>query len=433
MLTHAENELLCRIGPDAPMGRMMRRYWIPAAMSEELKPGGAIKRVRLLGEDLVAFRGPEGRVGLLQERCPHRGASLSIGRNEACGLRCLYHGWKIDADGRVLEMPAEPDPASYMHKVRAKAYRVHEAGGLVWTYMGPPENAPAPMDFEFTHLPDAHNVIVKMQIDCNWAQSLEGVIDSSHTNFLHADSFSAAPSLDASVYKDNSLKVDRPSLDPAPWIEVQNTPYGFRYAAIRKPVVDTDKSAYVRITLFVAPIYGMFPGPKGWGSFQAFVPIDDTRTMFYFVRYAFDRPVDEKERAFHATWSGLRPGLDVDADGRRARHPGNNWLQDRAAMTRGESFSGVAGVQIEDAMIQESMGPIYDRTQENLGTGDMAVVRMRRLMLNAAKRFTEHNETPPGLSQPVAYAKLRAAERMVPRGTSWQTIGADQVASAVAE
>jgi len=424
MLTPAENELLCRIGPSAPMGAVMRRYWLPAIMSAELEAGGAPRRVRLLGEDLVAFRDPEGRVGLLEEFCPHRGASLAIARNESCGLRCLYHGWKIGVDGRILEMPSEPDPHLFIDKVRAKAYRVHEAGGLVWAYMGPPEHAPAPMDFEFTHLPDSHSVIVKTQIDCNWAQCLEGVIDSSHTNFLHADTFSPAPGLDVSVYKDESLKVARPSMDPAPRLEVQNTPYGFRYAAIRKTLVKPEETSYVRVTLFVAPIYGMFPGQKGWGAFQAFVPMDDEHTMLYFVRYAFDRPVDERERQFNAAWSGLRPGIDVDGEYRRFRNRHNNWLQDRDAMKRGESYSGVVGVQTEDAMVQESMGPIYDRSKEHLGTGDMAVVRMRRLLLNSAKRLMEKGEPPIGLAAPVRYGSLRAEERIIPRTTPWQTVGA---------
>jgi phthalate 4,5-dioxygenase oxygenase subunit len=406
------------------MGLLMRRYWLPAIMSEELQAGGAPKRVRLLGEDLVAFRDPEGRVGLLEESCPHRGASLAIARNESCGLRCLYHGWKIDVDGRILEMPSEPDPHLFIDKVRAKAYRVHEAGGLVWAYMGPPEHAPAPMDFEFTHLPGSHSVIVKTQIDCNWAQCLEGVIDSSHTNFLHADTFSPAPGLDVSIYKGDSLKVDRPSMDPAPRLEVQNTPYGFRYAAIRKTLVNPDQKTYVRVTLFVAPIYGMFPGQKGWGAFQAFVPIDDERTMLYFVRYAFERPVDERERQFHAAWSGLRPGLDIDGEHRRFRNRHNNWLQDRDAMKRGESYSGVVGVQTEDAMVQESMGPIYNRSKEHLGTGDMAVVRMRRLLLNSVKRLMEKGEAPIGLGASVPYGKLRAEEKIIPLATPWQTVGA---------
>jgi phthalate 4,5-dioxygenase len=421
VLTREENELLCRVGPKAPMGKMMRRYWLPAIMSSELESGGVPKRVRLLGEDLVAFRDSGGRVGLLDENCPHRGASLVLARNETCGLRCLYHGWKIDASGAVLETPAEPDEHHFRDRVRAIAYPTRESGGIVWTYMGPSESEPPPMDFEFTTLPDSHNVIVKAQLECNWAQSVEGVIDSAHTNYLHADTFKPASGLELSVYKDDFLKVARPSNDGRPRMEIENTPYGFRYAAIRKPLLDADKNAYVRVTLFAAPIYGLFPAQAGWGSIQAFVPMDDEHTMLYFVRYSYERAIEAEERAQHEHWSGFRIGIDIDENYRKFGNRGNLWRQDREAMKRGDTFSGVVGVQMEDAMVQESMGPVYDRSKEHLGTGDIAVIRMRRLMLDSVRRFTENGEPPLGLAEPVDYKTLRAQEAMIPLATSWKT------------
>jgi phthalate 4,5-dioxygenase len=419
MLTNEENALLCHVGPLTAMGRMVRRYWMPALLSEELQPDGAPKRVRLLGENLVAFRDSRGRVGLLEESCPHRGVSLLLARNEECGLRCLYHGWKFDVSGTVLDMPAELEPEGFIDRVRAVAYPAREAGGVVWAYLGPAGAEPPPMDFEFTKFPDSHNVIVKARIECNWVQCLEGVIDSAHTTYLHADTFKPAAGFLSSTYRGDSLLVDRPTSDGRPRFEVENTPYGFRYAAIRRPVND-DKNVYVRVTLFVAPFYGLFAGQDGWGSLQAFVPIDDEHTMLYFVRYNLTRPVDPEERKRHAAWSGLVPGVDLDDEFRKFRSKDNDWLQDRDAMKRGTSFSGLRGVQMEDAVVQESMGPIYDRSKEHLGSSDIAVVRMRRLMLQSLRSFTENAQPPLGLTAPVAYSQLRAEEKIIPLGTAWK-------------
>jgi phthalate 4,5-dioxygenase oxygenase subunit len=424
MLTREDNELLCRIGPEASMGKMVRRYWLPAAMSSELEADGAPKRVRLMGEDLVGFRDSNGRAGLLEELCPHRGVSLTLARNEECGLRCLYHGWKFDVSGKILDMPTELEPQGFIDRVRAVAYPVRESGGIVWAYLGPAGTQPPPPDFEFTTFPDVQNVIVKARIDCNWVQCLEGVIDSAHTNYLHADTFKPAPGLANSVYRDESLLVARPSSDGRPRFEVEDTEYGFRYAAIRRPLVDADKDIFVRTTLFIAPFHGLFAGQAGWGSHQAFVPIDDEHTMLYFVRYNLTRPVDDEERKRHAAWSGLTPGVDIDGEFRKFRNRENDWQQDRAAMQLGTSYSGVKGVQMEDAVVQESMGRIYDRSKEHLGTGDAAVVRMRRLMLQSLRGFLAGDGPPLGLAAPVDHSRLRATEAIIPIGTPWQSLGA---------
>jgi len=431
MLTREENELLCRVEGDAPMGTMMRRYWLPAIPSAELVADGAPKRVRLLGEDLVAFRDTNGKVGLLDENCPHRGASLVLARNEACGLRCLYHGWKLDVEGRVLETPPEPDSLpragrgelNFKDKVRALAYPVHEAGGLVWAYLGPRESEPPPMDFEFTHFPESHVLVLSAITSCNWAQALEGVIDSSHTNYLHSNAVRPADTgKGVSIYKEDA-NLERPSNDGAPKVEAQNTPYGFRYAAIRKPLVDADKNRYIRVTLFAAPCYAIFPAPDRWIFLQAFVPVDDTHTRFVFVMVKRDEPFTAEQRVTHAKRSGLLAGHDLDEEGRPIRNRANNWLQDREAM-KGGSFSGITGVNTEDITMQESMGAIYDRSKEHLGTSDVAVIRMRRLMLDSLRAFIADGSTPLGLAEPVQYAKLRAEEAMIPIDAPWQTVGA---------
>jgi phthalate 4,5-dioxygenase oxygenase subunit len=422
MLSAEENALLCRIEGDAPMGRMIRRYWIPAALSEEVEADGAPRRVRLMGEELIVFRDSNGKPGLLEELCPHRGASLLLARNEECGLRCLYHGWKFDVKGKVLDMPAEPDASAMMERVGAVAYPVRESGGIIWAYMGEKGAEPPPLDFEFAQYPTDNIVHMKARLDCNWVQALEGVIDSSHTNYRHGDTFKPAAGFLSSTYRGDSLLVDRPSSDGKPRYEIENTDYGFRYAAIRKPIADADKNSYVRVTLFVAPFYGLFPGQEGWGSVQAFVPIDDTHTMLYFTRYNMRGPVSVEERKRHFAWSGFVPGVDVDAEGRKFRNRDNDWLQDRKAMQSGKSMSGIRGVQMEDAVVQESMGPIYDRRKEHLGVSDMAVVRMRRLMLQSVRDFAESGKTPLGLQRALNYKKLRAEEAIVPLDTPWQKL-----------
>lgn len=425
MLTTAENELLCRVGAGTPMGAMLRRYWIPALLSGEVEAGGAPVRVRLLGENLVAFRDRAGRVGLVDEHCPHRGASLVLARNEQDGLRCLYHGWKIDCAGNVLDTPAEPEEHGFRERVRATAYAVHESGGVVWAYLGPPDAQPPPMNFPFTAVSDEHRQIIKVRVECNWVQSLEGVIDSAHTSHLHSDLLRASADTGTRmVLGDGAMQFLRPSDDKRPRMETQDTAYGFRYAAIRKPLVDPQTQQYVRVTLFVAPFYAMFPPPTDWTYLQAFVPLDDEHTMFYFMQVRHDAPIDDARRANQAAANGLRPGLDFDAEYRKFGTRENTWLQDRAAMASGESHTGLAGVNYQDLVMQESMGAIYDRTKEHLGTSDVPVIRMRRLMLDAVRRFTEHGDAPLGLAEPIPYERLRAEERIIPRATSWHVVGA---------
>jgi phthalate 4,5-dioxygenase oxygenase subunit len=422
MLTREENELLCRVGPDAPMGKMLRRYWLPALMSHDLEAGGDPKRVRLLGEDLVAFRGDDGRVGLLDELCPHRRASLALGRNENGALECLYHGWRIDCTGKILDMPVEPEDSTFKDRIRATAYSVYEAGGVVWAYMGPAGLEPPPLDLLFTQVPQTHVHAIRVLEHENWAQGLEGVIDSSHTNLLHRHGVRPSAEVTTTVRQSSGV-ARRPSNDPRPRMDSQDTPYGFRYAAIRNPIVDAETQKYVRVSLFIAPIYAMFPPPKGWVWLQAFAPIDDTHTMFYFFQVS-ETAISAEERASMLETARLRPGIDLDEEHRLQGHRANNWLQDRAAMRRGESHTGIIGVSREDIAVQESMGPILDRSKEHLGVSDTAVIRFRRLMLDSVKRFTDSGTTPIGLTDPIPYADLRAEEQMLPLDAPWQIVSA---------
>ena len=279
------------------MGAMMRRYWLPAALSSEVEADGAPLLVRMLGERFVAFRDTDGRVGILDENCPHRGASLLLARNEECGLRCLYHGWKMDVTGRVLETPPEPDELNFKDRVGAAAFPVREAGGVIWTYLGPPGTEPPPMDFDFMNLPASHILWFKMREECNWAQGVEGVLDNAHISWLHRDAIRPAKGVDTTVFTATGQQ-RRPSEDVKPRMEAQNTAYGFRYGAIRKPTVDPETTKYVRVTLFVAPVYTIFPAPAGWGNMQVYLPIDDEHAMLFYVRYKYDAPItDEVETA----------------------------------------------------------------------------------------------------------------------------------------
>ena len=257
MMTPEENDLLCRVEGDAPMGRIMRRHWIAACLSEEVaEPDGAPVKVRLLGEDLVVFRDSKGRVGVLDEYCSHRRASLLFARNEECGLRCLYHGWKFDVEGNVVEMASEPADSLIPERVKHKAYPAREAGGFVWAYMGPPEEM---REFEppaFAPTPDARVSATKVRVRCNWAQILEGQIDSAHSSSLHSSDMVPAQVDGAKATEANWL---RPSTDKAPRFQIERTSYGFRYAAIRRPIMNEATHDYIRTTVYIAPFTALIP------------------------------------------------------------------------------------------------------------------------------------------------------------------------------
>lgn len=420
MLTPEENDLLCRVEGAAPMGRIMRSYWLPACLSEEVaEPDGKPIRVRLLGEDLVAFRDSEGRVGVLDEHCPHRRASLVLGRNEDCGLRCLYHGWKIDVDGNVLEMPSEPPQSGLAAKVKHKAYPVHEAAGFVWVYMGPAAEMPA---FDPpVYLPNdaASFAIAKIVIDCNWAQILEGAIDSAHSSSLHSSDMVPARVTGAKATAKNWL---RPSTDKAPRLVVQRTGFGFRYAAIRRPTFNPDTHDYVRTTLFIAPYTVQIPRNDQYNIAILHIPIDDTHTAFHFIAWGADGDkVPDTE--FWRKFLGAQIGIDLDERFCKIRRRDNNYLQDRRAMALG-NYTGIRGIPNQDIAMWETMGPIADRSRERLGASDLAIVEFRRLMVDAARLAHDQGRVMWRDNPPVPQAKLHSYEGVVAKGYDWRTLGA---------
>lgn len=421
MLTAIENETLCRVEGDAPMGRLMRRHWVPALLTEQVaSPDGTPVRVELFGEKLVAFRDTDGAVGLIGEFCPHRKASMVFARNEECGLRCLYHGWKFDRHGNVVDMPSEPKESGFADKVKHVAYPTKEAGGFVWTYMGPPETMP---EFEappWAPRADTKVSIVKIQLPCNWAQVMEGQIDSAHSSSLHSSDMRPAKVGTAEATDTHWL---RPSTDKNPRIQVQLTNYGMRYAAIRRPIVNAKTHDYVRITTFVAPFMALIPPNSSYNVASVIVPRNDSSTYFHFISWTND-PEKAVEQNTWRKFCVAEPGVDLDSDFRPVKRvAANNYMQDRALMKEG-NFTGIPGIPNQDIAMWESMGAIADRTQERLGASDIAVVQFRRIMLSAVRALEEGHGVIGHLEPHLPQAKLCSYQGVVEKGTQWRTLGA---------
>jgi phthalate 4,5-dioxygenase oxygenase subunit len=415
MLTREENDLLCRVEGDAPMGQLMRRHWTPVCLIEEVaEPDGTPVKARLFGEDLVVFRDSDGRVGVLEEQCPHRRASLVLGRNENNGLRCLYHGWKMDVSGHVVEMVSEPAASSLAEKIRHVAYPVKEWGGVVWTYMGPQEAVPEFIPPAWAPTADTAVSIAKVLIPCNWAQVLEGAIDSAHSSSLHSSDMVPARVGSAEANDKNWL---RPSTDKAPRMQVQRTSYGFRYAAIRRPITNAAANEYIRATIFVAPATVLIPPNNLYNVANINVPMDDTNTAFYFIGWGHPAQTPETE-----TWRkflGQRVGVDLDAQYRPLRNRDNNFWQDRQAMKAG-NFTGIVGFPNQDLAMWVTMGGIANRTHERLGASDLAVVEFRRQMLDALQAFGK-GETPIGTGELHIPADVCSFQAIIPKEIDWRS------------
>ena len=418
-LSREDNDLLCRVEGDAPMGGIMRRHWLPVCLSEEVaEPDGAPVKSRLVGQDLVVFRNTKNQLGVLDEYCPHRGASLVFGRNEECGLRCLYHGWKFDVDGNILEMAAEPDGAALMKSLKQRSYPVREGGGFVWAWLGPKEEM---REFEppaWAPVPGIKYAVVKMHAACNWAQVLEGSIDSAHSSSLHSSNMPAAADVYGSTARDGAWH--RPSTDKAPRMQFESTPYGFRYAALRKPIKNADTHVYVRTTLFLAPFTVLIPPNNQYKLSQMLVPIDDVNTMFYWIAWHPDpkKGISQEEwRRFCAA----TVGEDLNPDYTKKRTLANLYLQDRAAM-KGGDFTGIKGIPTQDMAMWESMGPIADRSKDHPGASEMEVVQFRRMMVAAAKKFRDGGPAI-GTRKDMPSASLASYEGVVEKSVDWKTLG----------
>ena len=391
MLSREDNELLTRVGPGTGMGELMRRFWMPVVMSAEIaEPDCTPVRVRLLGEPLIVFRDTNGRVGLVDEACPHRLSSLYFGRNEECGIRCVYHGWKFDVDGNCVDMPSEPADSNYKTKVKLKAYPTRESGGVVWAYMGPAEKMGEPPNFDWMGVPESHRFASRWVQDCNYAQCVEGEIDSAHVSFLHSM---------VSKRSENKAALTGSYFagDTAPKWKVIDTDWGMTLGARR---VTDEGRYYWRMNQWYFPFYTMIaPVPGEARSFRMWVPSDDTHTSIICVSYREDQPVSQREvdawRKGENSHAARIPGTLQPA-----RNASNDYLIDREKQ-RYETFSGIEGIRAQDAAMVESAGPIADRTREHLGTSDTAVIRMRRLLLGAAKDLMAGKEPAAAAGGPL--------------------------------
>ncbi|MDX3893438.1 Rieske 2Fe-2S domain-containing protein [Pusillimonas sp.] len=415
-MTPEENDLLCRVTGDAPMGQLMRRHWTPICLIEEVaEPDGAPVRAQAFGEELVVFRDTSGKVGVIAEHCPHRGASLVLGRNEEGGLRCLYHGWKFDTQGNIMEMVSEPAGNRMAAGIKHPAYPTKEWAGMVWAYMGPPETMPEFRPPAWAPTADARVTIAKAVLPCNWAQVLEGAIDSAHSSSLHSSDMVATSGVSgAEATEDTWL---RPSNDKAPRLQVARTPYGFRYAAIRKPIHNADVNDYVRSTVFVAPATALIPPNNLYNVANINVPADDTTTVFYFI--AWGHPSQTPDTDTWRKFLGQTVGKDLDANYRPLRNRDNNFWQDREAMKAG-NFTGITGFPNQDVAMWCTMGAITNRSADHLGASDIAVVEFRKQMVKAVRSFQESG-IAIGTGADAIPEEICSFQTMVPKGTDWKT------------
>jgi phenylpropionate dioxygenase-like ring-hydroxylating dioxygenase large terminal subunit len=401
-MTPEENELLTRVGPGTPMGQLFRRFWLPALLSEELPaPDCPPVRVRLLGEDLIAFRDSEGRVGLLGAHCAHRGAPLFYGRNEEAGLRCVYHGWKYDVTGQCVDMPSEPAESTYKERIRQKAYPARERGGMVWAYIGPPELTPELPDMEWALVPEGHRRVTKWLHESNYLQGFEGDIDTAHASFLHSYLNPRESS------HDQAISAEYKAADRAPKIVVDQTDYGFRYGARRR--VGDDQYNW-RVTQWLLPTFSLIAFIRPPFGGRCWIPIDDEHTWTYHFTFHPERPLNAQDHARFEEGASFPPQI-LPESYVPVRNRSNEYLLDRE-LQRTTTYTGIYGVNDQDRAIQEGMGAIYDRGQEHLGTSDIAIVAARQRLLKLARDLQQGIE-PSAVRHPDVFA-VRALDAVTP-------------------
>ncbi|WP_237752761.1 aromatic ring-hydroxylating dioxygenase subunit alpha [Mycolicibacterium aromaticivorans] len=391
------------------MGELFRQYWIPALLAEELPEDDCPPvRVKLLSERLIAFRDSQGRYGLIDEFCAHRGVSLWFGRNEQSGLRCAYHGWKYDVTGACLEIPSEPAGGTFHRRVKLTSYPMVKVGDVLWTHMGDSTRRPALPEFEFALVAPDQTFISKRWQECNWLQALEGGIDSSHVSWLHSGGLMSDPLFKGSKGNDYNLN------DRKPFFEVADADGGLFIGARRNA---ENGEFYWRITPWIMPSFTMVP-PRGGHPMHGhfWIPIDDHNCWTYSFDYHPVRALTASElqamREGHGVHSANIPGMY-----RPLANRDNDYLMDRTAQRRGETFSGVKGIAMQDASLQESMGPIVDRTKEQLVTTDAGIIKTRHKLRNAAIALRDHGTVPPGIEP--AHQRVRSAAVVVPCESSF--------------
>ena len=422
MLHKNDNETLCRVGPGTPMGELLRQYWFPAIPSFELpSPDSPPKKIRLLGEDMVAFRDTNGEVGLFVQSCPHRGASMFFGRNEEAGLRCVYHGWKFDVDGTCVDMPSEPAESNFKNKVRIRAYKAREVNRMIWVYMGPRETPPPFPEFDIATLPIEHVTEPRLMMEeSNWFQNLEGDIDSVHIDYLHA-----------------RLQEDKPmaggirgffTRDRAPKFDVVETDYGAFYSARRE--WDDSGNEWHRISQLILPFHTMIAASSpDRVSLRSWVPVDDHYTLQIVQMGSLKEPLSDEERDGPRKIFDIVGGLMPETSDPRSRYftvaNKRNDFQRDFELEKTLQFCGIifAGNLQDRAMTElmcneDGIEPIYDRSKEHLGTTDGMVIRSRRLYINAARALQKDGILPSNVEDPKVGA-VRSASIILPPGANW--------------
>jgi phthalate 4,5-dioxygenase oxygenase subunit len=409
MLKTEINELLTRTGPRTPMGDLFRRYWLPALHAEELPEDDCPPvRVKILSERLIAFRDSEGRYGLVDEFCAHRGASLWFGRVEQGGIRCAYHGWKYDVTGQCLEVPSEPENSNFCTKVKLTSYPLVKVGDVLWTYMGAPESQPDLPEFEWVHVSPEQTYTSKRWQESNWLQALEGGIDSSHVSWLHSGGLKSDPLFKGAKGNEYNLN------DLRPYFEVAESDGGLFVGARRNA---EDGKYYWRITPWVMPSFTMVP-PRGdhpvHGHF--WVPIDDENCWVYTFDYHPTRALTPEERQAMKDGYGVH-SRNIPGTYRPMENKDVDYLMDRDAQKLGETFSGIRGIAQQDASLQESMGPIVDRTKERLVSSDTGIIKARQKLRKAVEALRDDGVTPPGVD--TAHHRVRSAALVLPQAESF--------------
>jgi len=398
VLSRAENEMLCRTGPGTPMGELFRRFWMPALLVSDLpEPDCEPVRLKILGENLVAFRDSDGKVGILERQCPHRLADMWFGRNENGGLACAYHGWKFDVEGSCMEMPTETAESSYKHKVRMTSYPTAEWGSVIWVYMGPAEQKPELPQMEWCRVPESHRVVSSWLQDSNYMQATEGEIDSAHISFNHRwmnmDARPPGQRQPGRMLADGSqMQV----LDGAPRLTVKETDYGFTYGS-RRDIKNGEY--YWRVTQFLLPFFSMIPGPgRTAGGGRCWVPVDDEHNMVFQYNANADAPLTDQQRtsfrsspeALYREHHELKDSTIIDC-WRPKRQRGNDYLIDRR-MQKYDNYTGIASGREQDMAMTDGMGAIPERWREHLGTTDIAIITARKILIRLARELQEGKE-----------------------------------------
>ncbi len=409
MLKTEVNELLTQTGPATPTGSLFRHYWLPALLAEELPENDCPPvRAKILSERLIAFRDSNGRYGLIDEFCAHRGVSLWFGRVEQCGIRCAYHGWKYDVSGQCIEVPSEPENSNFARKVKLTSYPLVKVGDILWTYMGDPEQQPPLPEFEFAHVAPEQTYTSKRWQQSNWLQALEGGIDSSHVSWLHSGGLKNDPLFKGAKGNEYNLN------DLRPFFEVAEHEGGLFIGARRNAEYG---KYYWRITPWVMPSFTMVP-PRGdhpvHGHF--WVPIDDHNCWVYTFDYHPTRALTDTERQAMKDGHGVH-SRNIPGTYRPQENRDNDYLMDRDAQRRGETFSGVRGIAQQDASLQESMGPIVDRTKERLVSSDTGIIKARQKLRRAVETLRDEGVTPPGVDPD--HQHVRSAAIVLPQAESF--------------